>query len=498
MLKRKLGVANKFVLDAAVPMRAENIVFASRINNNISYVSKNKFRFLNISHYFDNKIDWSYMVYGKLWAYNLNYFEYINQSDITKKESLRLIESFSDSIKDNRIGLEPYPLSLRIINWIKFFVQNNIDDKRLNQLLWSQLQLLSKNKEYHLLGNHLLENGFALLFGAYYFDDKIMYQHAKQIILDELNEQILRDGAHFELSPMYHSLMTYRVLDVYNLVFSNELFAKELLQFLKQKVELMLSFLKVITFKNGDIPLVNDSAFGITPKPSQLFSYANQLELQVNDIQLSDSGYRKFYGDNYEFFIDVGEVGPTYQPGHAHADTFSFLLYISGRPVIIDTGTSTYEINETRFYERSTYAHNTVSINKENSSQVWAGHRVGIRANATILENNVESVIAEHNGYEKKFGVKHKRSVECLANYIVMNDDILGNKGEAHFHFAPNEYIEVKENLVIGQDFILTFENATSLAISQSYCAFEFNEKKDINKVSVSFENNLTTKIDFL
>ncbi|MCS2404764.1 heparinase II/III-family protein [Bacteroides salyersiae] len=43
-----------------------------------------------------------------------------------------------------------------------------------------------------------------------------------------------------------------------------------------------------------------------------------------------------------------------YQPGHAHADTFTFELHINNRPVIIDTGTSTYEVNEARFYERST------------------------------------------------------------------------------------------------------------------------------------------------
>ena len=65
------------------------------------------------------------------------------------------------------------------------------------------------NIEYHILGNHLLENGFSLFFGAYYFQDEKFYVKAKKILTDELDEQILEDGAHFELSSMYHQIMLF-------------------------------------------------------------------------------------------------------------------------------------------------------------------------------------------------------------------------------------------------------------------------------------------------
>ena len=84
------------------------------------------------------------------------------------------------------------------------------------------MYILLDNLEYHLLGNHLLENGFSLLFGAYYFQDENLYKKAKEILEKELNEQILDDGAHFELSPMYHQLMLFRVLDCINLVKHNQ------------------------------------------------------------------------------------------------------------------------------------------------------------------------------------------------------------------------------------------------------------------------------------
>ena len=124
---------------------------------------------------------------------------------------------------------------------------------------------------------------------------------------------------------------------------------------------------------------MNDAAFGVAPTSKELLEYAKRLGLHIRENELSDSGYRKFESDNYELVFDIGEVGPTYQPGHTHADTLSFELHINNRPIIIDTGTSTYEVNDIRFYERSTRAHNTVTINGENSSEIWAGHRVGRR-----------------------------------------------------------------------------------------------------------------------
>ena len=48
-----------------------------------------------------------------------------------------------------------------------------------------------------------------------------LYSKAKNIIEEELEEQILTDGAHFELSPMYHQIILDRVLDCIFLVKEN-------------------------------------------------------------------------------------------------------------------------------------------------------------------------------------------------------------------------------------------------------------------------------------
>ena len=58
-----------------------------------------------------------------LWQYNQNYFDDLNSefdyTDTNKK--LDLINSWIDTKKlDNTIGWDPYPTSIRIVNWIKF------------------------------------------------------------------------------------------------------------------------------------------------------------------------------------------------------------------------------------------------------------------------------------------------------------------------------------------------------------------------------------------
>ena len=475
--------------------RSVSLSFQKSINNYTSFFPMWTFEFLNIKHTFQNAIDWNYPGHGRLWTYNLNYFEFLNQADISKEDGLWLVDRFIESIEENHTGMEPYPISLRVMNWIKFFTLHEIKSPVYDNVLWMQLQYLCKNKEFHLLGNHLLENGFALLFGAYYFNDEGLYKQAKAIVSKELNEQVLNDGGHFELSPMYHCLMAFRVMDCYNLVANNSLFNQELFPLLKEKGERMLSFLNSATFKNGDIPLLNDAAFGIAPSPEQLFRYAAVLNLRASDVPLSDSGYRKLASGVCELFLDAAEVGPSYQPGHAHADTLSFELHVDGRPLIVDTGTSTYEVNETRFHERSSRAHNTVTINNENSSEVWAGHRVARRAKVKIVKDEPDHVIASHDGYLKRFRAWHTRDVSMSESGVTIMDDIQNREGIAHFHFAPGTELNLHGNEVTGNGFTIVFQNSSEVELKSSLYSPEFNKQIENLKLQVSFQGKLTTRI---
>ena len=99
-----------------------------------------------------------------------------------------------------------------------------------------------------------------------------------------------------------------------------------------------------------------------------------------------------------EAVVDVGNITATYQPGHSHADTFNYELRIDCRPFVVDTGISTYNKTARRQYERSTSAHNTVTVGNKDSSEVWGGFRMGKRAKVRVLSDTENEIMAEHDG----------------------------------------------------------------------------------------------------
>lgn len=443
-----------------------------------------EFSFLNLSKKFKSKIDWNYSEYGKLWTYNLTYFEYLKDED-----DVSLIYDFIENISSVKDGLEPFSISLRGISWIKFLTKFKIKDKKIDNSLYAQYYILLDNLEYHLLGNHLLENGFSLLLGAYYFQDETLYKKAKEILEIELEEQILDDGAHFELSPMYHQIMLFRVLDCINLLQNNSWKNQELMKYFEEKASQMLGWLKSISYENGNIPLLNDSANKIAPNSKELFEYASKLSIKGIVKNLNQSGYRKRKKEKYECIVDVGEVGASYIPGHAHADTFNFELYIKNKPFIVDTGLSAYNMGKLRDSERSTKAHNTVEINSENSSEVWGGFRVANRASVRELVENFDHIKATHDGYRQKSGVLHTRNWKFEDNKIVIEDSLIKEcEAVARLHFYP----DINEEDIRNK---LNLDNLKYKIENYNY-APEFNKTIKALVLEILFEKELKVEIN--
>lgn len=478
----------------------ERINIQSSIYNYRSYFGNFSFRFLNQDHRFNSKIDWDFFEYGKLWTYNLNYFEFLNQDNggKYKEEYQALINEYKDRLPLLKNGNESFPASLRIINWIKFLIKNEIENISLSTSLFSQCHILRQNIEYHLMGNHLLENGFALTMGGIFFQDKILFMEGRHILARELEEQILDDGAHFELSPMYHCLMLNRLLDLINLMRSNkELINKgfsdqdQFFGFLVQKAGNMCGWLQAVSYEDGSYPHFNDSTEGVAPPADQLLDYADKLDVLYHISVLKGSGYRRLKNESFDLTIKAGNIGPDYIPGHAHADSLSFVCHVRGVPLIVDPGISTYEKNTRRQEERSTSYHNTVSINKHNSSQVWGGFRVGKRAEVKIKDIDKKSITAKHNG----FSSSHIRSIALDTNYIEITDKIKLSSAEAHFHFHPEVKIELAADQIRINDHFIEFENAGDIAIKDYFFSMGYNRSILAQKITVSFQNHLKTII---
>lgn len=423
----------------------------------------------------------------KLWRYNYYYMDYLLQSDVDAEQGLSLLRNFEIT----KEALEPYPISLRAMNWVKFLSLNNISDICIDSSLYAQYERLLDRIEYHLLGNHLLENGFSLVWGGFYFEQNRLIDKGCEIVCDELEEQILSDGAHFELSPMYHMIMLERLLDIKNLLDNNNFGFKsrcKLEECVNIKLPLMLGWLRAIVYVDNRLPMFNDSAYGISSTVEHIFDYAERLGVKAKKVNLAECGYRKLKSNLFEATVDVAAIGPSYIPGHAHADSLNFELSRHGNPFICDVGTSTYENNEIRYRERSTMAHNTVVVNNINSSDVWGAFRVGNRATTTILKDDEFIVEAEHNGY-RNFGVFHRRRFTISDSEFKIVDKVFGKTSKqncAMLHFAPG--IDVF-------NIPIEFRGATKVEYFDYQYPLGYNKYVESRGIKVFFSNKLETII---
>lgn len=459
----------------------------------------NTFRFIGLEHHFTGEIDWDFRAHGRLWTYNLNYFDFLLQPGMTKETGLKLMKSWIRQIQPGSAGMEPYPLSVRGINWIQFISLHGVDDQEIIKNLFFQYNKLMKRVEYHLMGNHLLENGFSLLFAGFFFNDTQFLKKGERILQNELQEQILKDGGHFELSPMYHQLILHRVLDSINLAMNNPLLPCSIGELLRSSAERMLFWLRSITWKDSEIPMLNDSSPRIAPTTDQLSGYAGRLGIGARSgMRLNDSGYRKFETAYYVLLVDVGQIGPAYIPGHSHADALSFELRISGRPFLVDTGTSTYENSEIRRYERSTRAHNTVLVGETDQSEVWGSHRVGKRAGVTILGEDQSSVHASHDGY-RTMKVIHSRRFLAQPGNIVIEDHLEGKhrtSGVALFHFHHEIKALLQSAVIQTNPAKISFQGHDRIELRDCLIADGFNNRVNSTVAEVTFTGHLKTTIE--
>jgi len=426
----------------------------------ISMLGPSSFRFLNKEHILVSADDWNSLGLPKLWLYNLHYFDDLNAFGAAERNDWHkalIARWLTGNPPAEGNGWESYPLSLRIVNWFKWALAGNILSEDALHSLAIQTRFLASHIERHLLGNHLFANAKALVFAGCLFEGEEAGKWLRlgmNIIAYELPEQILDDGGHFERSTMYHALAFEDMLDLINLTKAySAVFAPWLDTITSWSLTVtgMGKWLAAMCHPDEEISFFNDSAIGIAPSPAELFSYAARLNLEVARspekelIWMKQSGYVSVKDNGAVLIVDVAPVGPDYLPAHAHADTLSFEFSLAGDRLFVNTGTSLYGIGREREWQRSTAAHNTVEIDTEDSSEVWAGFRVARRAypfDIKVAEtDDAITITASHNGY-LRLPVKsiHRRKWLFSSHSLIVKDEIVGDEfrgAVARFYLHP-------------------------------------------------------------
>lgn len=419
-----------------------------------SLVGPSRFHLLNRDEELDD-VGWDDPRLPKLWRYNQHYFDDLNADGWHARSAWHqglVARWICDNQAGRGTGWEPYPTSLRIVNWIKWSLSGGVLTPEAHRSLAVQSRWLRQRLEWHLLGNHLFANAKALIFSGLYFEGPEAERWRRQgidILADELDEQFLGDGGQFELSTMYHALGLEDLLDLINIGNAYpQAFPECLGQRLREKADAAWAWLNAMSHPDGRISFFNDAAFGVAPENADLRNYALQLGLTPAEeadplIHLKASGYARLSAGPADLFVDLARVGPDYLPGHAHADTLTFELSLHGQRVFVNSGTSEYEPGSQRLRERGTAAHNTAVLGGCDSSEVWGAFRVGRRAsvrNEVVLQAG-ETLIAEgsHDGYAHLAeGGEHHRRLTLQPNGLHIEDSVSGSlHAEAYYHLHP-------------------------------------------------------------
>jgi uncharacterized heparinase superfamily protein len=313
--------------------------------------------------------------------------------------------------------------------------------------------------------------------------------YGKKTLIQESTKQIYKDGVGGEQSPTYTAFTLEWLLLCGQVGFKlNDEFPTNYWE----RIEKAGQFIRWLTDKNGNQPRIGDDDEGhvfyshqdenfyatsilaciakLTQRKDLLppINTSNLREIFFGSSSHKKSkiiGVRHFKEGGYTvsrsivsdkeiiLVIDHGPLGYLSIAAHGHADALAIWLHIDGQPIIVDSGTYLYHAGGNwREYMRSTHAHNTLTIGSTSSSKTASAFNWSTKAKTSLLtfsENqNQWALEAEHDGYLKNYGLKHRRRVEKLDNTcLIIKDSLHGPEKELPIEigFLLHPDLEVKK-----------------------------------------------------
>lgn len=329
-----------------------------------------------------------------------------------------------------------YAIATRIGWWVRLLnlapcEQPDWSQRRdaMHRSLYQQASHLHRAIEWDLRANHLFRDAVGLAWAGRFFASRAAetwLTTARRIVSQQLDEQILSDGVHFERSPMYHIEMMHDIETASQLLGDSTIEERA-----NAVLDRMTSAVPWMTHPDGSTMQLNDGrrCDVANELPGRSFPHAH------GGRWLGDAGWAVFHSPRWFVAFDAGEIGPREQPGHGHADTLSVECSFQGRRLFVDPGNFDYDPTAQRLNERSTTAHNTIACDGHDSSEVWHIFRAGRRAK--VRRAKIETyqtrlrASAEHLGFRNLPDQPiHRRSVLVDADGALEIVDHVRREGE--------------------------------------------------------------------
>ena len=295
-------------------------------------------------------------------------------------------------------------------------------------------------------------------------------------------------------------------------------------EWLKESQRSIPNFLNEVIQKCGNCYSILSS----TNKQFPLFNGATEINHKDYDVFLKNLKY-KFDSKNHEvadlikikkrkieFFIDCGNPPANSFARYYQAGCLAFELISNKQKIICNSGYGKYLSPKLTSLSRSTAAHSTLYINNTSSSLFQKNKFISkVYGNSLVQKHKITNknysedkdqykIAASHDGYEKKFGYIHTRSIQISKkeDKIFGHDELKKTKNYSNpmayfirFHIYPGIKI-VKTKA--GNSIIISLSNGEGWLLQSDTNNFEIekniffgNKNRIINNESVSISGNI-------
>jgi uncharacterized heparinase superfamily protein len=411
------------------------------------------FCFLNETRRFEGAFPWQPEGASGLWLHRLHAFRWI--WELPPARAAELVTHWLDhNASLGGAGWEPYPLSLRVREWIEWVLSHPEAPAELRERMITsvahQVRVLEDRLEHDWQGERLLQNAITLCWAGLSLEGPSSVRwvmKGRALLIQQLGRQMLRDGSHDSRSPMLQAQVAEALLRLAEAA-GRTAIARPVHQAARAAGEAFVATLRQLTHPDGEFALLNDTALGEAPTLAELvrrFAVASPDEHPAGaGWSLPQAGYFGVRAGERYLVFDAGPLGPDCQPGHGHADTLAFELSHDGRRLIADSGVFTFEPGELRSGDRGTAAHSTVQVDGVDQAELFGAFGCGRRprkASGSLRERGSVAVIAgSYLGFARKSRLQHVRECRCDGPWLRFTDRIAApgaHEAVVRLHVAP-------------------------------------------------------------
>ena len=423
---------------------------------------------------------------------------------------------------------------IRCENWLKAFdylkKSNCLTDKIFAKLIISLKQhcdyiyksysLFSKKSNWGVLENHGLFQ--VSLYLPEIKDSKLYLEASNERLKKAAKLQVMKDGVHWEQSPMYHNEVLHCFMD--SIIFAEnnnyELY-EDIKNVAKKMVYADLYYVKpnhkqpmkgdsdntdirdklttaAIIFKDRCLKFMGyknidfENLFIFGTAGEKIYNELSSVTPEFTSYAFKDSGnYVMRSGweeDDLYLNFHCGILGG----GHDHGDTFNVDIHAFGKDIISDSGRYTYVEGEERKYFKQCSSHNTTLVDSTNFTKFsgsWGIEQgVEVFGQNWISQEGFDYVQGGHKGYinlpDPVLAYRKVLFVKGDPKYWVLLDSF-ETKGEhnysQYFHFMPGKISFKQEDKSYSAESIEIIPLANKElkgSLLDSYISFEYNTKE--------------------